>query len=120
MSMLADDQVQLEAVEPAHGALAKRGDPFEDLVGMGALAVAGAQCCRIDKGDPCGHVCAECHLEGDEGVIIRGTSSTNRCMRPAPESPPMPVSAIEMPEIVPSADVEPDQQHHSSLLLSLG
>ena len=47
-----DDEMELEAVKPAHGGFAATGHLLEDLVAMNAAVVAHHQGRRIDKGDP--------------------------------------------------------------------
>ena len=50
-SAVVDDQVQLEAVEPAHGGLSFPGQTGESTVRVHALDVAHSQCRRIREAD---------------------------------------------------------------------
>jgi len=50
-ALIIDDQVQLEAVEPAHGGLASCGSPSKHPVLVDAWVTADHKRCRIDKAD---------------------------------------------------------------------
>ena len=52
LTAIIDDQMQFEAIEPAHRSLAAGGQIDEDPMGMDAAIVTNGQGSRIDKGDP--------------------------------------------------------------------
>ena len=51
LAPLVADQMQLEAVEPAHRTLSTLGEPLEDLVEADALVTAHAQCGAVHEAD---------------------------------------------------------------------
>lgn len=69
--LLVDDQVQLEAEEPPHGALASHGDSFEHFVAVDTAVVAHAQRGRVNET----HACA--FTQTVIGIRASLSSSTN-------------------------------------------
>ena len=65
LAPLIADKVQLEAKEPAHGALAPLGNPLEDLVDVDPLVPAYTQWCAVDETDA--RALAKQHLLDKQG-----------------------------------------------------
>ena len=114
-ALVVDHQMELEAVEPAHGGFAAPGDLLEDVVTVDAAIVADHQRGRVDEGDP--GVLAPAGVQVD---AHRHQGGGDQCHKPAiaqqvgklPPTVPAQMQQVKRLEVAVLGLMEIDQNRH--------